>query len=537
MSNIGPRIFTKKTKTGSAILSKSAAEFLTALDTAFTKRIINCRKLRKKEQKSYNKGRLPKFDKKTSYIRNGKWKIKPVPEFLEKRIVEITGPVDRKMIINALNSGADVFMADFEDSSSPTWQNMLDGQKNLKDAINRTIQFKHPTNNKIYKLNDNTAILFVRPRGLHLDEVHFQTDVGAIPASLFDFGLYFFHNAKKLLKSGCAPCFYLPKLQHSREAKLWNDIFVFAQGYIGIPEDSIKATVLIETLPAVFQMDEILYELRNHSAGLNCGRWDYIFSYIKTLQKHKQFVLPDRDQVTMTAPFMKAYTQLLVKTCHLRGAHAMGGMAAQIPIKNDEEENKAALLKVKLDKTQEAEGGHDGTWVAHPGLISTAREAFSKVTKGSNNQLGIIPNITVEEKQLLNPAEGIVTLEGIRKNIKITIRYIEAWLWGTGCVPLYNLMEDAATAEISRAQVWQWINHDTHDNFGKKVTKKRVKLLVAEQLKQIKSEVGVTRFDAGKFNTASKIFQQIVLDKKFIDFLTLPAYHKLLNETAGMQNE
>lgn len=511
------------------ILTKSAVDFLLELDHAFGDKVAECRKLRETDQKRYNKGKLPRFDSKTSYIRNGNWKAKKTPGFLEKRIVEITGPVDRKMIINALNSGADVFMADFEDSSSPTWDNMLDGQANLRDAVNGTIEFKNPKNDKLYKLNNNTAVLFVRPRGLHLDEAHFSVGSRPISASLFDFGLYFFHNAKKLLKNGLAPCFYLPKLQHSREAKLWNDIFVFSQGYLNIPEGSIKATVLIETLPAVFQMDEILYELRNHSAGLNCGRWDYIFSYIKTLQKHKQFVLPDRDQVTMTAPFMLAYTQLLVKTCHKRGVHAMGGMAAQIPIKNNEEENNNALAKVKSDKLHEAIGGHDGTWVAHPGLIPTAREAFYQIIEDSPNQLGVIPDVNIEESQLLNPAEGVVTVKGIRKNIKVAIQYIEAWLWGTGCVPLYNLMEDAATAEISRAQIWQWVNHGVLDNFGKKVTKKRIKKLIKEELLQIKNEIGEARFDSGKFNTASGIFEKIVLDKEFVEFLTLPAYRKLRN--------
>jgi len=510
------------------IFTNEALHFIQNLARLFTKQIHTFRERRHQKQNDYDQGCLPDFDPVTESIRKGKWKIDPVPPDLQRRTVEITGPVDRKMIINALNSEADVFMADFEDSCSPTWENVISGQINLYDAVRKQIDYVHPKTKKKYKLNENAATLFVRPRGIHLDERHVTLGKEFIPASLFDFGLFFFHNAKELVSRNTGPYFYLPKLQDHPEAKLWNDIFLYAQVCLGIPQGTIKATVLIETLPAAFQMNEILYELKHHSAGLNCGRWDYIFSYIKTLKEHSDRILPDRDEVTMEAPFMKAYTQLLVKTCHSRGAHAMGGMAAQIPIKKDPIKNEAAIAKVRADKFREANGFHDGTWVAHPGLISVARNAFESVNYKAPNQLTVIPNVTVTQKDLLSVPKGMISDAGLRKNIRVAVQYLEAWLWGNGCVPLYNLMEDAATAEISRTQVWQWIRHGVKDDSNKAVTVQRVEETIREELEVIRSEIGDSRFGAGKFKKAAKIFFELVNDtKQFTEFLTLPAYEIL----------
>jgi len=510
------------------ILTNEALHFVQSLARLFTEQIHALREARHHKQDNYDQGCLPDFDPATESIRKGKWKIDCVPLDLQCRTVEITGPVDRKMIINALNSEADVFMADFEDSCSPTWENIISGQINLYDAVRKQIDYVHPKTKKKYELSEKTATLFVRPRGLHLDERHVTLGKEYIPASLFDFGLFFFHNAKELVGRNTGPYFYLPKLQDHMEARLWNDIFLYAQLQLGIPQGTIKATVLIETLPAAFQMNEILYELKHHSAGLNCGRWDYIFSYIKTLKEHSDRILPDRDGVTMEASFMRAYTQLLVKTCHSRGAHAMGGMAAQIPIKKDPVKNEAAIAKVRTDKLREANGFHDGTWVAHPGLISIARDAFESVNYKVANQLAIIPNVTVTQKDLLSVPEGVISDAGLRKNISVAIQYLEAWLWGNGCVPLYHLMEDAATAEISRTQIWQWIRHSIKDENNKAITVKRVKETIIEELDIIRSEIGESRFGAGKFKKAAEIFFELVNDtERFTEFLTLPAYEIL----------
>ena len=511
------------------ILSTPAVDFVTDLVRVFRDQVEGIRYGREYNQESYDAGELPDFDPYTLHVRKGKWKVSQVPEELQRRIVEITGPVDRKMIINALNSGADVFMADFEDSSSPTWDNMVEGQRNLYDAVRGTIEYEHPRTGKKYSLNDQHAVLFVRPRGLHLDEAHFLVDDERVPASLFDFGLYFFHNAKALIEAGSGPYFYLPKLQGADEARFWNDVFVWSQARLGIPEGTIKATVLIETLPAAFEMDEILYELRHHSAGLNCGRWDYIFSYIKTLREHEEYVLPDRSQVTMETPFMQAYARLLVQTCHRRGAHAMGGMAAQIPIKGDEERNAAAMEKVRLDKEREAQGCHDGTWVAHPGLIQTARKAFMDQIAFSPNQLGAIPTGEVTQADLLTPPEDPeCTEEGLRQNVRVGIQYLAAWLQGNGCVPLYDLMEDAATAEISRTQVWQWLKHG-------KFTVEQVESVIEDEARKLINSYESATPHTVHLGRAEQIFRKLTTKHPdyLEDFLTLLAYPHIVKKGPG----
>ncbi|MFQ5655840.1 MAG: malate synthase A, partial [Planctomycetota bacterium] len=460
-------------------------------------------------------GALPDFLEETAAIRAADWRIAQVPGDLLDRRVEITGPVDRKMIINALNSGARVYMADFEDSSAPTWKNMVEGQMNLRDAVRGTIEFTSPAG-KRYRLDRETATLMVRPRGLHLPERHLLVDGEPVPGALFDFGLYFYHNAAALLSRGTGPYFYLPKLESHHEARLWNDIFERAQGELGIPSGTIKATVLIETILAAFEMDEILHELRDHSAGLNCGRWDYIFSFIKKLRGHPGFLLPDRGEVTMTRRFLRSYSELLIRTCHRRGAHAMGGMAAQIPIKNDPAANEAALAKVVADKVREARAGHDGTWVAHPGLIPAAKEIFDREMPGPNQ---------ITRDDLLAVPQGQITEAGLRGNISVGIQYLEAWLGGQGCVPLYNLMEDAATAEISRTQVWQWIHHPggvLAD--GRRVSGELVRAVIAEEMERIRAEVGEDRFTAGRFDLAGRLFEKMATSDVLEEFLTLAAY-------------
>jgi malate synthase len=468
-------------------------------------------------------------------VRAGDWTCAPVPEVIHDRRVEITGPVDRKMIINALNSGASVFMADFEDATTPTWQNLLEGQKNLYDAVRRTITFEQAAAGgappKVYALKDKTAVLFVRPRGWHLPENHVRVDGAVVPGALVDFGLFFFHNAKEQIARGAGPFFYLPKMESHLEARLWNDVFVFAQERLGIPRGTIKATCLIETLPAAFEMDEFLYELRDHSAGLNCGRWDYIFSFIKKRANDRAALLPDRGQVTMDKAFLAAYVALLIETCHRRGVHAMGGMAAQIPIKNDPERNEQALAKVRADKLREVHAGHDGTWVAHPGLVPIAREAFDAHMPGKN-QLAKRPRSALSPAEqrtaLLQPHEGTRTEDGLRHNVRVGIQYLEAWLRGQGCVPIYDLMEDAATAEISRAQVWQWIHHAAPVTFadGKAATidGPAFERLVGDEMARIESEVGAARFAKGKFTEARELFVRLTLAPRFEEFLTLPAY-------------
>lgn len=507
------------------ILTDEADKFLIELNTHFRDRVIELLENRKEQQKKYDNGELPHFLAETEHIREGNWTVAPLPDDILDRRVEITGPVDRKMIINALNSGANVFMADFEDSCSPTWDNTINGQVNLRDAVNKTINFTNENNGKHYSLNKETAVLFVRPRGWHLFEKHFVIDGNPIPAGIFDFGLYFFHNVKTLLENGAGPYFYLPKIESYLEARLWNDIFIYAQNRLDVPIGTIKATVLLETLPAAFQMDEILYELRQHSAGLNCGRWDYIFSFIKTLKNHKKFVLPDRDSVTMTKHFMNSYAKKVIATCHKRNVHAMGGMAAQIPIRNDEQANRIALDKVKQDKLREVQLGHDGTWVAHPGLISIAKEVFDTYMK-TKNQINKVTTNYCTADDLLAVPDGVITEIGLRKNINIGILYIEAWLQGNGCVPLYNLMEDAATAEISRTQVWQWLHHSINFDDGRQLTSELFEQIFNEEAEKCKNS-----FDTfNNLGNAINLFYNLCISQKLEDFLTLPAYDILIGE-------
>ena len=512
-----------------AILTEEALAFVGELVAQFDGRRRELLAARVEAQARYDAGEDPDFLPTTKKVREGDWKVARLPDDLQRRTVEITGPVDRKMIINALNSGADVFMADFEDSSAPTWANVVGGQINLRDAVRGTIRYVHPDKGKVYELGARPATLMVRPRGWHLDEAHVTVDGASVSGSLVDFGLFFFHNAAALVAKGSGPYFYLPKLQSHLEARLWNDVFVFAQKALGIPNGTIKATVLIETLPAVFEMDEILYELRDHSAGLNCGRWDYIFSYIKTFRNRADRVLPDRGQVGMGQTMMSAYTQLLIKTCHRRGAFAMGGMAAQIPIKSDPEANEKALAKVRADKEREAKNGHDGTWVAHPGLVALARECFDPVLAGKPNQLGVMrQDVEVGQADLLTPPSGTRTDAGLRQNIRVGIQYLEAWLRGNGCVPLYNLMEDAATAEISRTQIWQWLKHGATTDDGQAITVERVEKTTDEELEVVEREIGAEAFEASKLAEARRIFNSVATNTEdFTDFLTLPAYAEI----------
>lgn len=507
------------------ILTPEAVDFLALLARQFTARRDELLAKRVDRQQAIDNGEFPDFLAETESIRNDlSWKVAPVPDDLQDRRVEITGPTERKMVINALNSGAKVFMTDFEDSNAPTWDNMLEGQINLRDAINRTITFTNPDGVKFYELNDETATLLVRPRGWHLNERHFVVDGKAIPGGLFDFGLYFFHNVKEALERGTGPYFYLPKLESHLEARLWNDVFVLAQDTLGIPQGTIKATVLIETILGVFEAEEILYELREHSAGLNCGRWDYIFSYIKKFRNHAQFVLPNRAQVGMTSPFMHNYTLYVIKVCHRRGAHAMGGMAAQIPIKNDEAANNAALEKVRNDKLREVKDGHDGTWVAHPGLVKVAMDVFDEYMPEPNQVSKQRDDVSVTAEDLITASDGTITEDGVRLNLKVGIQYLEAWLGGNGCVPLYYLMEDAATAEISRAQVWQWLHHNVTLDDGRPLTADLFGTLIEEEMDAIRSEVGDARFESGHFSLAMQLFDTMIREDDFTDFLTLPAY-------------
>jgi malate synthase len=452
--------------------------------------------------------------------------VAPAPDDLQDRRTEITGPVDRKMVINALNSGARVFMADFEDATSPTWENLIDGHINLRDAVRRTISFTSPEG-KAYRLNDTTATLLVRPRGWHLPEKHVLLDGRPVSGSLFDFGLYFFHNARELLDRGSGPYFYLPKMEGHLEARLWNDVFVHAQAALAIPRGSIRATALVETILATFEAEEMLYELREHASGLNCGRWDYIFSCIKKLRRRDDYLFPDRTQVTMTAPFMRAYCLHVIKVCHRRGAHAMGGMAAQIPIKNNPAANEEALAKVLADKEREAADGHDGTWVAHPGLVPVALKAFDRYMPGPNQVSRQRDDVNVTAAELLAAPKGTITDAGIRTNLSVGIQYLEAWLGGSGCVPLYNLMEDAATAEISRAQLWQWLHRGGHLEDGRPVTHGHYDMLLGEVIAKIQSEVGAERYSNGHFRTAAHLFMGMVLAVDLDEFLTLPAYELL----------
>jgi len=496
------------------ILTPEASAFLTKLAREFEARRQQLLARRRARQQQIDAGQFPDFLPETAHIRQADWTVAPIPHDLLDRRVEITGPVDRKMIINALNSGADVFMADFEDSNSPTWQNNLEGQFNLRDAVEGTISYVSPEG-KRYNLNSKVATLLVRPRGWHLVERHFEVDGAPISASLFDFGLYLFHNAQSLIRKGTGPYFYLPKLESHLEARLWNDVFCYAQDELGIPRGTIRATVLIETILAAFEMDEILYELRQHSSGLNCGRWDYIFSFIKKFRNHPAFVLPDRSTVTMEKHFLKSYVDLLIRTCHRRGIHAMGGMAAQIPIKNDPAANEKALDKVRQDKLREVQAGHDGTWVAHPGLVPVAKEIFDAHMKQAN-QIGCRrEDVHVTAKDLLAVPVGEITEEGVRWNIDVGLQYLESWLRGSGCVPIYNLMEDAATAEICRAQVWQWVRHRATLSNGRPVTQEMVREAIAEQKNKLKGS---------RMAEAAEIYEHMMTSPDFAEFLTLVAY-------------
>lgn len=506
------------------ILTPEALQFITRLARAFTPMRNRLLLAREERQKRLDQGELPDFLPETAEIRKGDWTIAPLPEDLKDRRVEITGPAgDRKMVINALNSGAKVFMADFEDANSPTWKNTIGGQIHLRDAVNGTIEYRNP-NGKVYRLNDNPAVLIVRPRGWHLDEKHILVDGNPVPGGLVDFGLYFFHNARKLLEKGSGPYFYLPKMESHLEARLWNDVFLFAEHEFSLPKGTIKATVLIETIMAAFEMDEILYELREHSAGLNCGRWDYIFSYIKRLRNHPEVILPDRERVTMTVPFMRAYTLLAIKTCHRRNAPCIGGMAAQIPIKDDPRKNAEAIKKVRLDKEREAKDGHDGTWVAHPGLVPVAMEIFNKYMTTPNQIHNKREDVNIEAKDLLAVPEGMITEYGLRKNIRVAIQYLESWLQGMGAAAIDHLMEDAATAEISRTQVWQWIRHEQGNlSDGRKITRELVSEMIDQEVNKLRRLVGEEAWKDRQFERAKQIFADLVFDDEFTEFLTLPA--------------
>ena len=509
------------------ILTHDALTFLAALHRRFDgqrRELLDARAVR---QKRFDAGELPDFPSETRHIReDDNWRVAPIPADLTDRRVEITGPVDRKMVVNALNSGATHYMADFEDANSPTWANNVEGQINLKDYWAGKIAFTDSRTKKRYAVGPRPAVLIVRPRGWHLPEAHLTVDGEPVAGALFDFGLYFFHNAKALLAKGTGPYFYLPKLESRSEAKLWNDIFLFAQEKIGVPPRSIKATVLIETLPAAFEMDEILWELRDHIAGMNAGRWDYIFSFIKTFSKSSdpRFVLPDRSQVVMGEAFLGNYASLLVRTCHRRGAFAMGGMAAQIPIKNDPPANTAAFAKVRVDKEREVREGYDGTWVAHPDLVPVAKEVFDRMMPQKNQVDRVRLHVRVLRDDLLKIHDGTRTEAGFRLNIRVGVQYVEAWLCGRGAVPIYNLMEDAATAEISRAQIWQWIKAGAEIEGGVKATSEFFERALKEEMQVVKREVGAAAYARGRFPQAIKLFRDLSLASDFAPFLTLPAY-------------
>ena len=513
------------------ILTEEALAFVADLHRRFdlTRRRLLAARIGR--QRRLDAGEDPDFLIETEHVRRGEWTVAVCPEDLADRRCEITGPTDRKMLINALNSGAKVFMADFEDSNSPTWDNMVRGQINLFDAVRRNIDFV-ADNGKEYRLNDEVATLMVRPRGWHLDEGHVVVDGAPMSASLFDFGLFFFHNATELVARGSGPYFYLPKLENHLEARLWNDVFVYSQRALGVPVGTIRATVLIETILAAFEMDEILYELRDHSAGLNAGRWDYIFSVIKKFKKRPDFVLPDRAQITMTVPFMRAYTELLVSTCHRRGAHAMGGMAAFIPSRRDPSINEIALEKVREDKARESSDGCDGTWVAHPDLVPVATEVFTEVLGDAPNQIDRLrDDVNVTAKDLLDVevADGAVTDEGVRLNVDVAIQYLASWLRGDGAAAIYHLMEDAATAEISRSQVWQWVHSRVVTAEGKTVTEAHVRAIADRETARLRNELGEAD-DDGRLGDARRLFEAVALASDFPEFLTLPGYEILKGE-------
>jgi len=508
------------------ILTAPALEFVATLARGFEDRRRELLARRADVQRAIHLGQSPDFLPETAAVRDAEWTVAGIPPDLADRRVEITGPVERKMIINALNSGAKVFMADFEDANAPTWANNVEGQVNLCDAVRRTIEFVSPEG-KAYRLAPTTATLVVRPRGWHLVEKHLLVDGRPVSGSLFDFGLYFFHNAAELVRRGTGPYFYLPKLESHLEARLWNDVFLLAQDSLGIPRGTIRATVLIETILAAFEMDEILHELREHSSGLNCGRWDYIFSFIKKFRNRPGFVLPDRALVTMDRHFLRSYVDLLIRTCHRRRAHAMGGMAAQIPIKSDPAANSRAIEKVRQDKLREVRAGHDGTWVAHPGLVPVAGEVFDAHFTGPNQLAVPRSEVRVTAADLLTVPEGPITEAGLRVNVDVGIQYLEAWLRGVGCVPIYDLMEDAATAEISRTQVWQWLHHSARLADGRSVTPDLVRQVTAGELDKLRRALGAERFDGGRFGLAARLFDELMTGTEFAEFLTLKAYDHL----------
>jgi malate synthase len=510
------------------VLTNEAVAFLADLQRRFGARREELLAARVERQARLDAGEKPDFLPQTRQIREDDWTVAPLPLDILDRRVEITGPVDRKMIINALNCGANVFMADFEDASTPTWTNMVEGQFNLMDAVRRDIDYSDPNTGRAYKLADKTAVLFVRPRGWHLPEKHVTVDGRPMSGALFDFGLYFFHNAKELLARGSGPYFYLPKMESHLEARLWNDVFVYAQDVVGVPQKSIKATVLIETILATFEMDEILWELKDHSAGLNCGRWDYIFSFIKKFREQPWSVMPDRGQVTMTSQFLRSYSQLLIKTCHRREVHAMGGMAAQIPIKNDAAANDAAMERVRADKRREAGDGHDGTWVAHPGLVAIAKAEFDAVMKEANQIARKRQDVHVSAADLIAVPTGTKSEAGLRQNVAVGLGYVEAWLRGIGCVPLFDLMEDAATAEISRAQIWQWVRHAETLQDGREITRELVRQIVGEETGKLRLAMGDDAYARSRYEDAARLMLELVEAERFEEFLTLPAYDRIL---------
>jgi malate synthase len=513
----------------SEILTPEALAFLASLQEAFNPTRLALLKARAHRQEELRRGRSPDFLPETESVREGTWRVAEIPGDLQDRRVEITGPVERKMMINALNSGAQAFMADFEDSLSPTWTNVVEGQLNLRDAVRRSIRFVSP-DAKVYELQEDLATLLVRPRGWHLEERHLFVDGQPMSASLADFGLYFFYNAKELVARGSGPYFYLPKMEGHLEARLWNEVFLAAQAALGLPKGTIKSTVLIETILAAFEMEEILFELRDHIAGLNAGRWDYIFSLIKKFRHRPDFVLPDRAQVTMTVPFMRAYTQLLVKTCHRRGALAIGGMAAFIPSRKDPRVNEIALAKVREDKVREATDGFDGTWVAHPDLVSVAKEEFDRVLGPRPNQVSRLrEDVSVAARDLLDVRVpgGTITETGVRNNVNVALQYLESWLSGIGAAAISNLMEDAATAEIARSQVWQWIRHGSRTKEGALITSDLIRRLEDEELAKIRKAIGEESFSRSRFDEAREIFELVALAEEFVEFLTLPAYDRI----------
>ena len=509
------------------ILSPEALTFVATLSREFEQSRRVLLHARDQRQRDFDNGAFPDFLRATWQTRQSEWLVEPAPPDLRRRRVEITGPVERKMMINALNSGADVFMADFEDANSPTWENVVAGQGNLIDAIERTLALDTPE--KAYRLVEKPAVLMVRPRGWHLLEKHVTVDGAPVSASLFDFGLYFFHCARRLLKHGSGPYFYLPKLESHHEARLWKDVFNAAQDALGIRRGTIRATVLIETILAAFEMDEILYELREHSGGLNAGRWDYMFSIIKKFRNREEFLLPDRAQVTMTVPLMRAYTELLVKTCHRRGAHAIGGMAAFIPSRRDAAINETAIARVREDKRRESRDGFDGTWVAHPDLVPVALEEFDRVLHGRTSQLERQrPEVEVNSRELLDVRikGGTVTEDGVRNNVGVALRYLESWLRGTGAAAINNLMEDVATAEIARSQIWQWVHHGVRVN-DTPLDQSAIRKIVESELAKLREEMGAQAFEASRFKDAREILERVALDSPFVEFLTLPAYELL----------